>query len=136
MTKDSTKATQKTDKKTKPAVKTSKAVQKPAKAQPKPAKAPAAKTQPAKTAPKAKGAAPAKAITPAKPQATEQSRKAIYRVAYDKEDRVWTIKKDGAARTIATFVTKDEAMKRVKELANNQDLNFVVRKKDGKFQKK
>ncbi len=71
-----------------------------------------------------------------KTEATKQTRKAIYRVAYDKENRVWTIKKDGAMRTIASFPTKDEALKRVKELAANQDLNFVVRKKDGKFQKK
>lgn len=63
-------------------------------------------------------------------------RKAIYRVSYDKENRKWLITKDGAARTIASYATKAEAMERVKQLSSNQDLNFVVKKKDGKFQKK
>ena len=63
-------------------------------------------------------------------------RKAIYRVAYDKAERKWLITKDGASRTIASFPTKAEAMGRVKQLSAKQDLNFVVKKKDGKFQKK
>ena len=57
-------------------------------------------------------------------------------MVYDKEARVWLIKKDGAKRTIASFKTKEEALNRVKELSETQDLNFVVHKKDGKFQKK
>lgn len=63
-------------------------------------------------------------------------RKALYRVSFDKENKKWLITKDGAQRVIASFVTKAEAMDRVKELSKNQDLNFVVKKKDGKFQKK
>jgi len=63
-------------------------------------------------------------------------RKAIYRVLYDKESRLWLIKKDGAKRTIASFPTKVEALERVKELSISKDLSFVVHKKDGKFQKK
>ena len=63
-------------------------------------------------------------------------RKALYRVSYDKEQRKWIITKDGAGRTIASYVTKTEAMDRVKTLCENQDLNYVVKKKDGKFQKK
>ena len=55
---------------------------------------------------------------------------------YDKEARVWVIKKDGAKRTIASYVTKEEALGRVKELSASNDLNFIVHKKDGKFQKK
>ena len=57
-------------------------------------------------------------------------------MVYDKDARVWVIKKDGAKRNIASFPTKDEALARVKELSESQDLNFVVHKKDGKFQKK
>ncbi len=64
------------------------------------------------------------------------TKKSIYRVVYDKDARVWVIKKDGAKRNIASFPTKDEALSRVKELSESQDLNFVVHKKDGKFQKK
>ena len=64
------------------------------------------------------------------------SKKPIYRVVYDKESRLWTIKKDGAKRTIATYVTKQEALNRVKELSASKEMSFVVHKKDGKFQKK
>ena len=64
------------------------------------------------------------------------TKKSIYRVVYDKDARVWVNKKDGAKRNIASFPTKDEALARVKELSESQDLNFVVHKKDGKFQKK
>ena len=63
-------------------------------------------------------------------------RKAVYRVSFDKENKKWLITKDGAQRTIASFATKAEAMDRVKELSSNQDLSFVVKKKNGKFQKK
>lgn len=66
----------------------------------------------------------------------EKSKKPVYRVIYDKEARLWLIKKDGAKRTIASFVTKEEALNRVKDLSVSNDLNYVVHKKDGKFQKK
>ena len=66
----------------------------------------------------------------------EKEKKAIYRVLYSKEDCTWQIKKDGAKRIIASYPTKDEALKRVKSLSENNDLNFIVHKKDGKFQKK
>lgn len=68
--------------------------------------------------------------------AKKTGKKPIYRVLYDKESRVWVIKKDGAKRTIASYVTKEEALNRVKELSASNDLNFIVHKKDGKFQKK
>ncbi len=77
-----------------------------------------------------------KATTKETKSSEEGTRKSIYRVVYDKEARVWLIKKDGAKRTIASFKTKEEALNRVKELSETQDLNFVVHKKDGKFQKK
>lgn len=60
----------------------------------------------------------------------------IYRVIYDKENKVWQIKKDGAKRVIATKHTKEEALARVKELSQNKDIGYIVHKKDGKFQKK
>ncbi len=72
-----------------------------------------------------------------KKEKTERKiRKAIYRVLYDKENRVWFIKKDGAKRKIACFATKEEALARVKELSASNDLSYIVHKKDGKFQKK
>ena len=66
----------------------------------------------------------------------EKTRKAVYRVMFDKEDNEWKIKKDGAKRIIGSYKTKDEALTRVQELSKNQDSKFVVYKKDGKFQKK
>lgn len=67
---------------------------------------------------------------------TGASRKPIYRLLYDKENKKWLIKKDGAKRTIDSFKTKEEALGRIQQLAANKDLKFIVHKKDGKFQKK
>lgn len=66
----------------------------------------------------------------------EKERKGVYRVVYNKEERVWQIKKDGAKRVITSYPTKDEAMRRVKELCETQNSNLIVHRKDGKFQKK
>lgn len=66
----------------------------------------------------------------------DKEKKAIYRVLYNKEDRTWQIKKDGAKRVISSYPTKDEALKRVKELSDSNDMSYIVHKKDGKFQKK
>lgn len=66
----------------------------------------------------------------------EKQKKAVYRVIFDKEDKLWKIKKDGAKRVIDSKKTKEEALERVQELSKSQDTNFVVYKKDGKFQKK
>ncbi len=67
---------------------------------------------------------------------TGTTRKPIYRVLYDKDNRKWLIKKDGAKRTIESYVTKEEALARVEQLSSNKDMKFIVHKKDGKFQKK
>lgn len=66
----------------------------------------------------------------------EKTKKAVYRVVFSKEQKVWQIKKDGAKRVIDSRPTKEEALNRVKELSQSQDTKFVVHKKDGKFQKK
>ena len=113
-----------------------KPAKKPAKKEEKPAKAPAKKEEkPVKKEaekPAAKKPAP-KAKVEEEPK---QARKAVYRVVYDKEDSLWKIKKDGAARVIDSRKTKEEALARVQELSENQDVKFVVHKKDGKMQKK
>lgn len=67
---------------------------------------------------------------------SEKSKKGVYRVVFDKEDKLWKIKKDGAKRVIDSRKTKEEALARVQELSESQDIKFVVYKKDGKFQKK
>ena len=62
--------------------------------------------------------------------------KAVYRVIYDKENREWMVKKDGAQRVIRRVKTKAEALELASQFATNQDLSISVQKKDGKFQKK
>lgn len=99
------------------------------------------KTAEKKVATKKEKTAPAKKKAPTakkteEPKEDKAGKKSIYRVVYDKSSRVWTIKKDGAKRTIATFVTKEEALARVKELSSSKEVGFIVHKKDGKFQKK
>lgn len=59
-----------------------------------------------------------------------------YVVSYDKENKNWKISRDGAKRIIDSKATKAEALERVKQLSINNDAGFVVKKKDGKFQKK
>ena len=71
-----------------------------------------------------------------KDETTGTTRKPIYRVIYDKNERKWAIRKDQAKRVIESYVTKEEALNRVQQLAANKDMKFIVHKKDGKFQKK
>ena len=68
--------------------------------------------------------------------AEEKTKRGIYRVVYDSENKRWLIKRDGAQRIIDSKMTKEDAIERVKALSQNQDIGFVVHKKDGKFQKK
>ncbi len=64
----------------------------------------------------------------------EQAQK--YMVSYDKESKQWVVKKTGATRASKRCKTKQEAMQVAEKLAEKQDLNLTVKKKDGKFQKK
>ena len=77
-----------------------------------------------------------KVVEKDKKMEAEKTKKAIYRVVFSKENNVWQIKKDGAKRVIDSKVTKEEALERVKQLSESQEMKFVVHKKDGKFQKK
>ena len=60
----------------------------------------------------------------------------LYRLVHDKEAREWVIYRDKSERASGRFATKDEAMKRLKELSKNQEVGCIVHKKDGKWQKK
>ncbi len=66
----------------------------------------------------------------------KEVKKGIYRVIYNQATRKWCIKRDGADRIISSYVTKEEALTKVKKLSENNEVGFVVYKKDGKFQKK
>lgn len=59
-----------------------------------------------------------------------------YVVMFDKEDKLWKIKRDNAKRVIASYETKTDALARVKILCENNDAGVVVKKKNGQFQKK
>ena len=63
-------------------------------------------------------------------------KKAVYRVIYDKDNKEWLVKKDGATRVIRRVRTKAEALELANQFTENQDLSLSVQKKDGKFQKK
>ena len=58
-----------------------------------------------------------------------------YMVTYDKEKKDWVVKKTGAQKASKRCKTKKEAMEVVTRLADNQELNISVKKKNGKFQK-
>lgn len=60
----------------------------------------------------------------------------IYRVSYRRLTHTWVIKRDRASRIIGSFFTKAEALERVNELSENQDVGWTVKKKNGRFQKK
>ena len=59
-----------------------------------------------------------------------------YMVTYDKDRKDWVVKKTGATRASKRCKTKKEAMEVAEKLAESQDLNISVKKKDGKFQKR
>ena len=66
----------------------------------------------------------------------ERKKAVSYRILYDKETKTWEVRKDNAKRVIRRVKTKKEALEIAQELSQKQDLNLVVHKKDGKFQKK
>ena len=65
----------------------------------------------------------------------EKQRAQKYMVIYDKENKEWVVKKTGAQRASKRCRTKVEALEVAERLAENQDLNLTVKKKNGKFQK-
>lgn len=103
------------------------------------------KTEPAKkeTAPKTKEVKAKPEEVAKEPEAEDVAKEDTevkvknqkYMVTYDKERKDWVIKKTGGARASKRCKTKKEAMEIVERLAENQELNVSVKKKDGKFQK-
>ena len=59
-----------------------------------------------------------------------------YRLTYDSDAREWVIKRDGSERATRRVKTKEEALKVMEQLSENQGVGTHVHKKDGKFQKK
>ena len=65
----------------------------------------------------------------------DKPKRARYYVLFDEEKNKWIIKKSGAGRLIASFVSKEEATKRAKELSRSNGTSYSVQRKDGKFGK-
>lgn len=124
------------EKKTTKAVKETKTTKKtskksaPEKTETKKEKAPKPKAQP-----KAQEKTP-KAQEEAEDLAEIKTANQKYMVVYDKENKNWIIKKTGAKKASKRCKTKKEALEIAERLADNQDLNLSIKKKDGKFQKK
>ena len=58
-----------------------------------------------------------------------------YMITFDKEDKMWVVKKTNAKKASKKFKTKAEAYTYAERLANDRDMALTVKKKDGKFQK-
>ena len=85
--------------------------------------------KPAKTAPVKKVEKPAEKSVEKPVVAGE-----MYVLSYDKEDKLWAIKKNTNVRATKKYKTKKEALEELKVLAENAGIPYVVQKMDGTFQ--
>ena len=72
------------------------------------------------------------------PNETKQQPKELgtYTVSYDKETKEWVVKRRGSERASKRTKTKKEALEVVERLSGNNEVGFVVKKRNGKYQKK
>ena len=56
-------------------------------------------------------------------------------ITFDKEQKLWIVKKTGGQRASKKFKTKAEAMEFASRLSEERGMSLTVKKKDGKFQK-
>ena len=56
-------------------------------------------------------------------------------VIYDKENKVWIVKKTGAQRASKKFATKAQAYKFAERISGEKGMSLTVKKKNGQFQK-
>lgn len=124
----------------------------------KPAAKPAQATKPAQAAKPAQATKPAQAAKPAqtakpapasKPDQTaaksnqtaaadksdKQPSTKTYHISLRKGDGKWQVKIGGGEKAIKLFDTQAQAIDYAKSLADNQDANIVIHKKDGSFRK-
>lgn len=76
--------------------------------------------------------------TESKPKLVEKSAtatKKTYHISLRKSDGMWQVKAAGAEKAIKLFKTQAEAIEYCKPLAENQDANIMIHKKDGSFRK-
>lgn len=58
-----------------------------------------------------------------------------YMVSYDEDKKDWVVKREGGKRATKRTKTKQEALDYVKQLTQNQEVDVIVKKKDGEVQK-
>ena len=58
-----------------------------------------------------------------------------YMITYNKEEKLWVVKKTGAKRASKKFKTKAEAVVYAQRISEEKGMALTVKKKDGKFQK-
>ena len=76
--------------------------------------------------------------TEIKPKLVEKpatATKKTYHISLRKSDGMWQVKAAGAEKAIKLFKTQAEAIEYCKPLAENQDANIMIHKKDGSFRK-
>lgn len=76
---------------------------------------------------------PSKSESKEKP---EDKKKGAYSVSYDKDSKEWIVKRRGSERASKRTKTKKEALEVAQRLSDNNEVGFVVKKRNGKFQKK
>lgn len=86
--------------------------------------------QPAKAQPTPAKTQPAPAKAPAAKPATK-----TYHISLRKSDGMWQVKAANAEKAIKLFNTQAEAIEYCKTLADNQEANIMIHKKDGSFRK-
>lgn len=92
------------------------------------------KQQPNKTQPAEKAADKKPAPAPEKKEQAKPSTK-TYHISLRKSDGMWQVKAAGAEKAVKLFNTQAEAIEYCKPLAENQDANIMIHKKDGSFRK-
>lgn len=75
------------------------------------------------------------AAKPVAAEAKTDNRPKVYHITLRKSDGMWQVKAAGAEKAIKLFKTQAEAIEYCKPLAENQEANIMIHKKDGSFRK-
>ena len=71
----------------------------------------------------------------AKAESADKAKTQKYMVTYDKESKLWVVKKTGAQRASKKFETKAQAFKFAERISGEKGMSLTVKKKNGQFQK-
>ena len=56
-------------------------------------------------------------------------------ITFDKEEKLWVVRKTNAKKASKKFKTKTDAVEYAARLSEERGMSLTVKKKDGKFQK-